>query len=162
MAESPGVLMRCTAQIVEAFLQSERLPADQLPAVLRQVHQALARLGQAEPASAPLEEQKPAVSVRRSIREDRIVCLECGAEQKTLRRHLTTAHGLSPEAYREKWSLPRDYPMVAPAYREQRSAMAKQFGLGNRRKKAPPPAPATAPRAQRGRTSRNRAGRDAA
>lgn len=83
----------------------------------------------------------------RSVQPDRITCLECVAEQKTLRRHLATAHGLSPEAYRERWSLGRDYPMVAPAYREQRSAIAKRIGLGKVRKAAEP-APA---RARRGR-----------
>ena len=116
------------------------------------MHQTLVRLDQPEPVTPEPEEQKPAVPIRRSVQEDRIICLDCGAAQKTLRRHLTTAHGLSPEAYREKWNLPRDYPMVAPAYREQRSAMARQIGLGTRRGKVEPPAPPPPPaKPRRGR-----------
>jgi predicted transcriptional regulator len=83
-----------------------------------------------------IEKQKPAVSVRKSVQDDQITCLECGGSFKSLKRHLTTHHSLSPEEYREKWDLPADYPMVAPAYAEARSRLAKEMGLGQRRKRS--------------------------
>jgi predicted transcriptional regulator len=90
--------------------------------------------------AAPAEKPTPAVSVRRSIQRDRLICLECGKPQKTLKRHLSAAHGTTPQEYRAKWGLARDYPMSAPAYSEQRSEMAKKIGLGakgrGRRRKA--------------------------
>lgn len=83
----------------------------------------------------PVEKPKPAVSVRKSVQDDQITCLECGGTFKSLKRHLMTHHNLSPEEYREKWDLPADYPMVAPAYAEARSRLAKEMGLGQRRKR---------------------------
>jgi len=87
------------------------------------------------PAVTVVEKQKPAVSVRKSVQDDQITCLECGGSFKSLKRHLMTHHGLSPEEYREKWDLAADYPMVAPAYAEARSRLAKEMGLGQRRKR---------------------------
>lgn len=82
-----------------------------------------------------VEKQKPAISVRKSVQDDQITCLECGGSFKSLKRHLMTHHSLSPEEYREKWDLAVDYPMVAPAYAEARSRLAKEMGLGQRRKR---------------------------
>jgi predicted transcriptional regulator len=84
--------------------------------------------------AANTEKQKPAISVRKSIQDDQLICLECGGSFKSLKRHLMTHHTMSPEEYREKWDLAADYPMVAPAYAEARSRLAKEMGLGQRRK----------------------------
>jgi len=88
-----------------------------------------------QPVAAVVEKQKPAVSVRKSVQDEQITCLECGGNFKSLKRHLMTHHNLAPEEYREKWDLPADYPMVAPAYAEARSRLAKEMGLGQRRKR---------------------------
>jgi predicted transcriptional regulator len=98
------------------------------------VHSALLRVagGEAEPASEPL---KPAVPVKKSIHPDFIVCLEDGKKFKSLKRHLRTQYGMTPEQYREKWGLPLDYPMVAPNYAAARSQLAKQMGLGQQRRR---------------------------
>ncbi|MBC7283691.1 MAG: MucR family transcriptional regulator [Hoeflea sp.] len=100
---------------------------------LSQVHAALG--GTVTQAEEVLEKQKPAVSVRRSVQSDHLVCLEDGQKYKSLKRHLMSNHGLTPEQYREKWELPADYPMVAPAYAEARSRLAKEMGLGQKRKR---------------------------
>jgi predicted transcriptional regulator len=105
-----------------------------MPALISQVHQALLRVGgghhevQAEPL-------KPAISVKRSINPDYIVCLEDGKKFKSLKRHLRTQYSMTPEQYREKWGLPPDYPMVAPNYAAARSQLAKQMGLGQQRRR---------------------------
>src|SRR5690606_21698540 len=87
------------------------------------------------PVVAVQEKPKPAVAVRKSVQDDQIICLECGGAFKSLKRHLMTHHSLAPEEYRDKWELPVDYPMVAPAYAEARSRLAKEMGLGQRRKR---------------------------
>src|SRR3546814_8770905 len=119
-----------------------------LPTLIGNVHAALAGLG--TPAEAAVEEQKPAVSVRASIKPDYIVCLEDGKKLKMLRRHLMTHYGMTPDDYRAKWNLPRDYPMVAPDYAEKRRAPAKAIGPGTKgrgggRKQSAEPAPKTTP-----------------
>jgi predicted transcriptional regulator len=103
-------------------------PAD-LPALIKQVHSALATVGApaVEPAPAPKE---PAVPVKKSITADYLICLEDGRKFKSLKRHLRTKYDMTPEDYRAKWGLPKDYPMVAPNYAEARSNLAKQMGLG--------------------------------
>ena len=118
-------------QIVSAYVRRNPLPAGQLPALIATVHAALANIeggGPPEPAIKP----EPAVPIRRSIEPDAIICLDCGHRQKTLKRHLITAHQLTPAAYRERWGLRDDYPMVAPSYAARRSEMAKSIGLGTR------------------------------
>ncbi len=117
-----------TATIIAAYVKRNQVAPAELPALITQVNTALSRLGQA-PAEAPAE-RTPAVSVRRSVTPERIVCLDCGLGGKMLKRHLMTAHGLTPNDYRDRWGLAADYPMVAPAYASRRSDLAKSIGLG--------------------------------
>jgi len=123
-----------TASIVSAYVSNNSVPAQDLSALINQVHSALSRVssGQGEVASEPL---KPAVSVKKSITADFIVCLEDGKKFKSLKRHLRTQYNMTPDQYREKWSLPPDYPMVAPNYAIARSELAKQMGLGQQRRR---------------------------
>ena len=120
------------ADIVSAYVGNNPVPMSELPNLIGEVHAALHRLGGA-PIVKPAEPQKPAVSAKRSISDDYIICLEDGKRFKSLRRHLRSQYNLSPEQYREKWGLPADYPMVAPNYAKARSALAKQMGLGQQR-----------------------------
>jgi len=139
-AASEG-LVSLTADIVSAYVTRNNVPAGDLPSLIAGVHQSLAALGkEAQPETPALE---PAVPVRKSVTPDYIVCLEDGKKFKSLRRHLGVHYGLTPDEYRAKWGLPRDYPMVAPNYAAARSALAKTMGLG-RKPKAPKPAPAPA------------------
>jgi predicted transcriptional regulator len=112
------------------------VPATDLPALLADVHAAIVRVSTGAVVAAP-EAAKPAVSPKKSITSDYIICLEDGRKFKSLKRHLRTQYNLSPEQYREKWGLPPDYPMVAPAYAKARSALAKQMGLGQQRRRRP-------------------------
>jgi predicted transcriptional regulator len=134
MTETTGNFIELTAGIVSAYVSNNSVSAAEIPALINQVHAALLRVsgGQAELPAEPL---KPAVSVKKSITPDYIVCLEDGKKFKSLKRHLRTQYGLSPEQYREKWGLPADYPMVAPKYAEARSQLAKQMGLGQQRRR---------------------------
>ena len=131
---SGGTYIELTASIVSAYVSNNSVPAQDLSALINQVHSALTRVssGQGEIASEPL---KPAVSVKKSITSDYIVCLEDGKKFKSLKRHLRTQYNMTPEQYRDKWSLPPDYPMVAPNYAMARSALAKQMGLGQQRRR---------------------------
>lgn len=119
------------ADIVTAYLGKNPMPTGQVPDVIATVFRSLSSLqGQApEPAAEPL---RPAVSIKRSITPDYIVCLEDGKRLKMLKRHLRAAYDMSPDAYRTKWGLPPDYPMVAPNYATQRSEFAKKIGLGRK------------------------------
>jgi predicted transcriptional regulator len=117
------------AEIVSAYVGHHTVRADQLPALISSVSEALSRLGQ---APAPEEPLTPAVSIRRSVGADAITCLDCGWAGKMIKRHLSTAHGMTPAQYRERWKLSADYPLVAPNYASQRSELAKKIGLGNR------------------------------
>ncbi|PWB95670.1 MucR family transcriptional regulator [Methylosinus sporium] len=122
------------ADIVSAYVSNNSVPAGDLPGLINEVYGALMRVGSGvvvEPAEAP----KPAISVRKSVTNDFIVCLEDGKKFKSLKRHLRTQYGLSPEEYREKWGLAADYPMVAPNYAKARSTLAKQMGLGQQRRR---------------------------
>jgi predicted transcriptional regulator len=126
------------AKIVSAYAKRNTLAADQLPILIAAVHSALTRLdGGVVPE--PAKELVPAVPIRRSIQPDAITCLDCGYRGKMLKRHLTK-HQLTPAAYRERWGLKSDYPMVAPNYTARRSELAKSFGLGQqgRRGEDPP------------------------
>jgi predicted transcriptional regulator len=119
-----------TAEIVAAYVKNNSVNTSDLPEIIATVGACLRGVTDGESAS---EKLIPAVSVRRSVKKDHIVCLVCGHEQKMIKRHLRTAHNLSPDAYREIFDLKPDYPLVAPSYAETRSRIAKKIGLGNRR-----------------------------
>lgn len=139
-------LVRLTSDVVAAYISNNAVPVSSLPSLISDIHASLSKLGAAP--SAPFEEpKKPAVPIKKSVTDDYIVCLEDGKEFKSLRRHLSTHHGMTPDEYRAKWGLPADYPMVAPAYAAVRSAMAKKMGLG--RKPAPEVTPAKAKRTRK-------------
>jgi predicted transcriptional regulator len=131
---SDGDLIDLAADIVSAYVSNNSLPVGELPALIADVHRALnnTQRGMQEPTPEPL---KPAVNPKKSVYPDYIVCLEDGKKFKSLKRHLRTHYDLSPEEYREKWSLPPDYPMVAPNYAAARSALAKKMGLGQQRRR---------------------------
>ena len=134
MADSNSIEL--AAEVVVAFIANNPVPRSELPALIHAVHSAVERLGKGRENAPPQVELKaPAVSLRKSLTQDYLICLEDGKRFKSLRRHLKL-HGLTPEQYREKWKLPTDYPMVAPNYAAQRSAMAKQIGLGQIQRKA--------------------------
>jgi predicted transcriptional regulator len=117
-------------KIIASYVGNHTLAADQLSALIISVDQAIRHLGM------PVQQQPlrlPAVSIKRSVQHTHVVCLECGFRGKTLRRHLGTKHGLQIAEYLRRWKLPSDHPLTAPAYSEQRSAMAKQLGLGRKR-----------------------------
>jgi predicted transcriptional regulator len=120
--------------IVSAYVSNNSVPAADLPGLINEVYNALVRVGSSA-AAAPAEAPKPAIPVKRSVTDDHIICLEDGKKFKSLKRHLRTQYGLSPEDYREKWGLPADYPMVAPNYAKARSNLAKQMGLGQKRRR---------------------------
>ncbi len=122
-------LLAWTTEIVAAHVGSSAVPVDQIPSLIKEVHQTLAGLGVEKP------DLTPAVPIKRSVRKATIVCLECGKSGKMLKRHLSTAHGLGVKEYRARWKLPSDYPMVAPNYAAQRSEMAKKIGLGTKPRK---------------------------
>lgn len=122
------------ADIVSAYVSNNSVPAADLPALISDVYNALLRVG-SNVAPAPAEPPKPAIAVKKSVTNDFIICLEDGKKFKSLKRHLRTQYGLSPEDYREKWGLPADYPMVAPNYAKARSNLAKQMGLGQQRRR---------------------------
>jgi predicted transcriptional regulator len=126
-AKKNGLLSMVT-DIVSAHLSHNTVPVGDIPRLIHEVYGALTGLGQIPARSA--ERLEPAVPVKKSVTADYIVCLEDGKKLKMLKRHLRTAYGLTPEQYREKWSLPADYPMVAPNYAKKRSSLARQIGLG--------------------------------
>ncbi|MCZ8260657.1 MAG: MucR family transcriptional regulator [Beijerinckiaceae bacterium] len=130
-----GDLIELAAEIVSAYVSNNSVPASDLPALINEVYTALTRVGTpiVEAAAEPL---KPAVSVKKSVHNDYIICLEDGKKFKSLKRHLRTQYNMSPEQYREKWGLPADYPMVAPNYAAARSRLAKEMGLGQQRRRA--------------------------
>ncbi|WP_329610464.1 MucR family transcriptional regulator [Jiella pelagia] len=128
------MLMELTAEVVAAYVSNNSLPVSELPALIADVYGALGRTTTA-PAAPAVEKPKPAVPVKKSVTDDYIICLEDGKKFKSLKRHLMTHYSLSPEEYREKWDLPTDYPMVAPNYAAARSRLAKQMGLGHKRRR---------------------------
>ena len=135
MTESAGKsFIDLTAEIVSAYVSHNATPASEIPALISQVHAALQRVS-AGRSEAPLEPAKPAVSVKKSMTPDYLVCLEDGKRFKSLKRHLRTQYNMTPEQYRDKWGLPADYPMVAPNYAAARSELAKQMGLGQQRRR---------------------------
>ncbi len=127
-------LVELAADIVSAFVANNNVTTSDLPGVIASVYASLTKLG-GEPEAPPAAPLVPAVPVRKSVTPDAIICLEDGKSFKSLKRHLSSKFGLTPEQYRTKWGLPADYPMVAPAYAEARSALAKSMGLGQQRTK---------------------------
>src|SRR3954451_18988374 len=141
-------LLSLTTEIVASFAGNNTVAVGDLPAVIGSVFRALRSVGQGE-AEKLAEAPVPAVPIKKSIGTDFLVCLEDGRKMKTLKRYLAGRYNLTPQEYRQRWGLPRDYPMVAPAYAARRSEMAKQIGFGRKSAAAapPPPAPEPAPAA---------------
>jgi predicted transcriptional regulator len=127
-------LLALTTEIVAAHVSNNTVSLGDLPQLINQVYNSLANIGAAP--TAPAVRPQPAVSIKKSIQPEYIVCLEDGKKLKMLKRHLKTAYNMSPESYRERWGLPSDYPMVAPNYARQRSRLAKEIGLGTRARRA--------------------------
>lgn len=125
-------LAALTADIVSAYVANNPLPPANLPETIKDVHAALLKLGSAQEAADADDNRVPAVSIRRSVKDDALTCLECGKSFKSLKRHLRTHHDLTPEDYRERWKLAADYPMVSPEYSKSRAEMAKRIGLGRK------------------------------
>ncbi|WP_085902556.1 MucR family transcriptional regulator [Kiloniella majae] len=123
-------LVELTTSLVSAHVSNNSVAMSDLPQLIREVYGTLSTLGQEEKKEP--ERPTPAVSVKKSITPEFIVCLEDGKKLKMLKRHLKTAYNMTPEEYRERWGLPQDYPMVAPNYAKQRSSLAKQIGLGTK------------------------------
>ena len=135
LASRAEMLMELTAEVVAAYVSNNSVPAGDLPSLIADVHSALGRMNAPAPEPAPVaEKQKPAVNPKRSVHDDYIICLEDGKKFKSLKRHLMTHYGLTPDQYREKWDLDANYPMVAPNYAEARSVLARKIGLGRKRK----------------------------
>ena len=144
--------------IVRSYVAQNTIGIDQLAGLISTVHRSLSGLGKSAPAPAPLV---PAVSIRRSVQRDRVVCLECGFLSQMLRRHIRVAHGLEPAEYRVRWKLPTDHPITAPGYSERRSTMAKGIGFGRRPRQVvvstPAPEVVAPPPKRRGRKPRSAA-----
>lgn len=136
MAEK-AELIDMTADIVSAYVGHNTVAPDELTDLINRVYAALAGAVSGDAASARVTREEPAVPIRKSITPDYLICLEDGKKFKSLKRHLRSHYNLSPEEYRDKWGLPRDYPMVAPNYAQARSKLAKKMGLGqgNQKKK---------------------------
>lgn len=121
-------LLLLTTEIVSSHLGNNQVAAEEIPAIIQKVYKTLASVSY--DAIDNMDRPQPAVPIKKSITDDYIVCLEDGKKLKMLKRHLKTAYNMSPEEYKERWGLPADYPMVAPNYAKQRSALAKEIGLG--------------------------------
>ena len=131
-------LLALTTEIVGSFASNNTVAMSDLPGLITSVFQTLGAVGHAKPEK-PAEAPVPAVPIKKSVQQDFLVCLEDGKKLKMLKRHLATHYDMTPEDYRRRWGLAKDYPMVAPAYAATRSALAKQIGLG--RKPVAPVAP---------------------
>ena len=129
----PVEVAALTSQIVAAFVGQHKLGPAELPAIIASVHTALSSLGHEGPAEP--EKPVPMMPIKKTVTNDYLISLEDGRHYKSLKRHLT-GRGLTPAEYREKWGLPKDYPMVAPSYAKHRSELAKSLGLGQQRRKA--------------------------
>ena len=128
---SPNELLSLTTEIVASHVSNNTVPVSDLPHLIKAVYSSLAGQGVEEEPEQP-EKLVPAVPIRKSVQPDFIVCLEDGKKLKMLKRHLKTRYDMTPDEYRAKWKLADDYPMVAPAYAEQRSSLAKKIGLGTK------------------------------
>ena len=125
-------LLMLTSEIVSSHLANNQMAAEEIPQLIKNIYGTLANV--AEVPEVVAERPQPAVSIKKSITPDYIVCLEDGKKLKMLKRHLKTSYDMSPDQYRERWGLPSDYPMVAPSYARQRSKLAKEIGLGTTRR----------------------------
>lgn len=125
-------LVEMAAEIVSAYVRNNSVPATDLPQLLQSIHTSLSGIVNGPTPEIVKEPQQPKVPVKKSVTDDFIICLEDGKKFKSLKRHLHSEHGLSPQEYRAKWSLAKDYPMVAPAYANARSSLAKTLGLGRK------------------------------
>lgn len=139
--EDKSQLLEMTADIVSAYVGNNSVTSADLPVLIQNIHAALSQISTGVAEVAP-EPKEPAVPVRKSISPDFLICLEDGRKFKSLKRHLRTKYDMSPEEYRAKWGLPKDYPMVAPNYAKARSELAKQMGLGQGGRKPPRGRPA--------------------
>ena len=124
---SSGTIMEFASDIVSAYVSNNSIQSGELPSLIKDVHATLASLANGDLST---DAKTPAVPIKKSITDDFLICLEDGKKFKSLKRHLRSKYGLSPEEYREKWGLPFDYPMVAPSYARKRSELAKEMGLG--------------------------------
>jgi predicted transcriptional regulator len=131
--DDKNTVVELTAEIVAAYVSNNPVAQSDLPKLIGEVYRSLSGASHVVEQKPEEPELKPAVSPRKSVTPDHIICLEDGKRFKSLKRHLRTHYDLSPEQYREKWNLPRDYPMVAPNYAQARSSLAKKIGLGQRR-----------------------------
>ena len=152
---------RRTSQIVAAYVRKNLIPTDQIAGLINSVHSTLSGLGNEVVEEPP---RVPAVSVRRSVRPDHIICIDCGFKGKMLKRHLQSRHGLSVIQYKLRWNLSSDYPMTTPNYSEHRSQFARSIGLGRgpaqlAAKPAPAPASETTPEKPARRRSASKATR---
>ena len=131
-------LQSSTAHIVAAYVRGHNVDTSELPALIASVSNALSNCGSPvdEPTNQPLPRGEPAVPIDSSVAPDRLTCLECGKRVQALTRHLHARHGLSPDEYRARWELRKEYPMTAPDYSERRSAIAVHIGLGHHREAA--------------------------
>ncbi|WP_026621888.1 MucR family transcriptional regulator [Ensifer sp. WSM1721] len=124
--------LELTSRIVSAYLSRNVIPAGELPHLIQQTYDSLDGSSRPSRIQPNIEEQRPAVPIKKSVTDDFIICLEDGKKFKSLRRHLMASYGLTPEQYREKWKLPADYPMTAPSYARQRAELARAAGLGKK------------------------------
>lgn len=125
-------LLSLSAKIVAAYVAANQMPAQDVPEFMRVVHATM--LGLSKGDNGPVASPEPAVAIKKSVTADFIVCLEDGKKFKSLKRHLRSRYGMSPDEYRAKWNLPAEYPMVAPNYAKERSNLAKRMGLGTNRR----------------------------
>lgn len=144
-------LITLTSDIVAAHVSNNSVAVGDLPLLISNVYTALAGLN--EPVVVDEVRPEPAVSIRASVKNDYIVCLDDGKKLKMLKRHLMTRYNMTPEEYRTRWNLPADYPMVAPAYAETRRDLAKKIGLGRKLGQSPAPKPKAAKRAKKASTA---------
>jgi predicted transcriptional regulator len=156
MAESTAkeAVLSLAVQIVSAHVQHNKMASEELPAFIQQIYKTLQSVG-SEPAAQ--DKPAPAVPVKKSVFDDHVICLDCGKQLKMLKRHLMTDHNMTPEQYRERWTLGREYPMVAPDYASKRSVLAKKIGLGRKSgTKVPAKVPAKAAKAPAKKMGRGR------
>lgn len=127
-------LIELASEIVSSYVGYNAVDTSELPKIIGDVYSALCR-GPSQPEIEKVEKPRPAVPIKKSVTDNYIICLEDGERFKSLRRHLRSQYGMTPDEYREKWGLPADYPMVAPSYAQKRSELAKQAGLGRFKRK---------------------------
>lgn len=132
---SKDILLDLTTDIVSAYVGNNPIIAQDLPNIISDVYKALGEVAGTSMKPPVADKPKAAVSIKKSLGHEYLICLEDGKPFKSLKRHLKTHYNLSPDQYREKWGLPQDYPMVAPAYAQARSNLAKQMGLGQKRRR---------------------------